>query len=86
MPVPPHPAPPSRVTMARGDVEKIDPQAGTITVRHGPVVNLRLPATTTVFRVKDRALISQVKQGDRINFSADEINGLLTVTRVELAK
>jgi Cu/Ag efflux protein CusF len=86
MPVPPAPGSPSGITTARGEVKKVDRAAGTITVQHGPVVNLQMPATTTVFRVKDRALLDQVKQGDKINFSVEHATGLVTMITIEPVK
>ena len=43
------------------------------------------PATamTMVFRVKDPAMLDQVKAGDKISFVAEAPNGQLTVTRLE---
>jgi len=38
-----------------------------------------------VFRVKEAAMLDKVKVGYKVNFSADKINGALTVTQVELA-
>jgi Cu(I)/Ag(I) efflux system protein CusF len=39
-----------------------------------------------VFRVKDPAMLDQVKQGDQIHFVAEKANGALTVTKLEAAK
>jgi Cu(I)/Ag(I) efflux system periplasmic protein CusF len=86
MPVPPAPVAPSAVTMARGDVMAIDRQAQTITVKHGPLISVRMPEATTVLRVKDSSMLDRLKVGDRINFSVDRANGALTMTQVELAK
>jgi Cu(I)/Ag(I) efflux system protein CusF len=86
MPVPPAPGSPTAMTTARGEVKKVDRAAGTIVVQHGPVVNLQMPATTTLFRVKDRAMLDRIKQGDRIKFSVENASGLVTTIVVELAK
>jgi Cu/Ag efflux protein CusF len=86
MPVPPAPGSPSGITTARGEVKKVDRAAGTMTVQHGPVVNIQMPATTTIFRVKDRAMLDQIKQGDKINFSIEHATGLVTMIALEPAK
>jgi|SRR5439155_11320161 len=86
MPVPPSPVSPSATVTARGEVKNVDRDAGTITVRHGKLANLQMPATTTVFRVKDRAMLNQVKQGDRINFSVSNASGLVTALKVEVTQ
>ena len=45
-----------------------------------------MPAMTMVFRVKDPAMLDQLKAGDKINFLAEKRNGALTVMRFEAAK
>jgi len=69
-----------------GEVKKIDESAGKITIKHGPLANLDMPAMTMVFRVKEPAMLDQVKAGDKITFLAEKVNGALTVTQLELAK
>lgn len=69
-----------------GEVKKVDKDAGKVTIKHGPLENLGMPAMTMVFRVKDPAMLDQVKEGDKINFAADKVNGAMTVTRVEPAR
>lgn len=72
--------------MSDGEVRKIDKEAGKITIKHGPLANLEMPGMTMVFRVKDPAMLDQVKEGDRIKFVAERMNGALTVTQMEPAK
>jgi len=69
--------------LADGEVRKVDKEAGKITLRHGPIPNLEMPEMTMVFRVKDPAMLEQVKAGDKIRFAAEKIGGLYTVTRLE---
>lgn len=69
-----------------GEVRKIDKEAGKITIKHGPLANLEMPAMTMVFRVKDPAMLDQVKVGDQIQFVAEKINGALTVAKIEAVK
>ena len=69
--------------MSIGEVKKVDKDAGKITIKHGPLDNLGMPAMTMVFRVKDAAMLDQVKQGDKISFVAEKTNGALTVTKLQ---
>ena len=73
-------------TMSDGEVRKVDRAAGKVTIKHGPLQNLEMPAMTMVFRVKDPAMLDQLKDGDKIKFAADKINGALTVTEVQASK
>ena len=67
-------------------MRQVDKSGGKITIKHGPLVNLDMPAMTMVFRVTDAAMLDQVKSGDKIAFVAEKVNGALTVTRLEAAK
>ena len=69
-----------------GEVRKVDKDAKKLTIRHGPIVNLDMPAMTMVFQVKDPAMLDKVNTGDKIKFSAEKIGGAFTVTGIEAAK
>ena len=73
-------------SLADGEVRRIDREQGKLTIRHGPLASLDMPAMTMVFQVKDRALLDQVKAGDKIKFAAEKIDGTYTVTRIESSK
>ncbi len=72
--------------LVAGKVMKIDESAGKITIDHQKIPNLDMPPMTMVFHTADAALLKAVKAGDRVKFSADSVNGQLTVTRIEKAK
>ena len=72
--------------MTTGEVKKVDKDAGKVTLKHGPIKNLDMPAMTMIFRVKDAAMLEQIKEGDKINFAADKINGAFTLMQIESAK
>ena len=72
--------------MTDGEVRKVDKKAGKVTIKHGPLTNLGMPGMTMAFRVKDPAMIEQVKKGDKIKFVADKIGGTFTVTKLENVK
>ena len=72
--------------MTTGEVKKVDKSAGKVTIKHGPIDNLGMPAMTMVFRVKDPAMLDQMKAGDQIRFVAEKVNGAYTVTQMEPAK
>ena len=72
--------------MNEGEVRKVDKSAGKVTIKHGPLANLDMPSMTMVFRVKDPAMLDQIKEGDKIKFNADRIDGTLTVTEMQVSK
>lgn len=69
--------------MATGTVKKVDESAEKITLDHGPIKNLDMDSMTMVFKAGDKAMLKQVKAGDRVQFTADRVNGQLTVTKIQ---
>lgn len=72
--------------MVDAQVKKVDKTAGKVTLAHGPLVNLNMPAMTMAFAVKDAVWLKQMKAGDRIRFVADQVDGVMTVVRFEAVK
>jgi uncharacterized cupredoxin-like copper-binding protein/Cu/Ag efflux protein CusF len=70
--------------MTEAEVRKVDMAAGKVTLRHGEIKNLDMPPMTMVFQVKDRAFLSGLKAGDRVNFTADKVKGAYTVLTIEV--
>jgi Cu/Ag efflux protein CusF len=69
--------------MSEGVIRKVDKAAGKITIRHGELYKLQMPAMTMAFRVSDPAMLNQVKPGDSVRFVADRVQGALTITHLE---
>lgn len=72
--------------LAEGTVKKIDKTAGKLTIAHGPLESLGMPAMTMVFRAAEPSLLDQVKVGDKIRFAVERVGGALTVTSLETAQ
>lgn len=72
--------------LSEGIVQKIDKKAGTVTIAHGPLVNLGMPNMTMTFALKSPALIEGVKEGSKVRFLAENVKGELTVVKLSLAK
>jgi len=70
--------------LSEGVVRKVDKRQGKLTLRHGPLENLDMPAMTMVFRVTEAAWLDQFKPGDNVRFRADRVNGMLTVTSIDI--
>ena len=71
--------------MTEGLVKKVDKTAGKVTVSHGPLPN-GMPAMTMVFRLKEATWIDQIKEGGKIRFVAEQINGVMTLVKYEALK
>jgi Cu/Ag efflux protein CusF len=74
-----------RPQLVTGEVTRVDQSSNKITIRHGPIKNLDMTekSMTMVFVVQDPANLTKVKPGDKIRFTAERINGVITVTRIE---
>lgn len=70
-----------------GQVTKVDAKQSKITLRHGPIKKLDMDmGMTMVFRVKDPAMLKQLKAGDKVKFDAEHTNGQYIVTKIEKAR
>lgn len=72
--------------LSEGEIRKVDKDAKKITIKHGPLTNLDMPAMTMVFPVKDPAMLERVTTGDKVVFTAEKIGGQIMVTRLERRK
>lgn len=72
--------------MTQGEVRKVDKETKKITLKHGPISNLDMPAMTMVFQVADPAMLENFKAGDKVKFSADKTGSGYAVTKIEPEK
>ena len=75
-----HPAAPQ----SEGEVRKIDKAQGKMTLRHGPLQNLDMPAMTMVFKAADPKLLEGLNEGDKVKFTAERVNGAIAVTAIQV--
>ena len=71
--------------MTDGLVKRIDAVTGKVTLKHDAIVNLDMPAMTMVFRAQPPSLLNAVKVSARVKLHAEQINGALTVTAIQVA-
>lgn len=62
----------SAADMTEGEIRKVDKDAKKLTIKHGEIKNLDMPAMTMVFQVKDAAMLDKVKSGDKIRFVVEK--------------
>ena len=72
--------------MADGEIRKVDVDNKKITIKHGEIKNLDMPGMTMVFQVKDPAMLTAVKTGDKVRFKAEKSSGAFVVTEIQPAK
>ena len=76
----------AQAPMVKGEVKKIDESAGKITLKHGPIKNLDMDGMTMVLRVKDPALLTKLKVGDKVQFEAERAPEGVTITKMQKVK
>ena len=72
--------------MTDGEVRKVDLEAKKITLKHGVIKNLDMPGMTMVFGVKDAALLSKIKAGDKVKFNAEKLGSVIVITDIQPSK
>lgn len=70
---------------ASGEVRRIDAAKGKIAIKHGAISDLKLPAMTLVYTINP-ALLSQVKAGDQVDFTAKHENNNYIITEIKADK
>lgn len=68
-----------------GLVKKVNKQKGDVVIAHGPLPN-GMPAMTMAFRAKEPGWLDQLKEGQKIRFATDEVNGVMILQRYEVVK
>jgi Cu/Ag efflux protein CusF len=66
-----------------GEVRKVDKAAGKVTIKHGAIPKLDMPPMFMAYQVKDKAMLDDLKPGDKIKFDVDRVDGKYTVTGLE---
>lgn len=79
-------APAAHMARVEGEVRKVDRGARKLTLRHGPIPNLEMSDMTMVFQVADPRMLDGLEAKQKVRFTADRIEGQLTVTSIEVVQ
>ncbi len=69
-----------------GEVKRIDTEAGKVTLKHGEIKSIDMPAMQMAYRVADPAWLKTLQVGDKVKFDAAKVNGQFTITAITVAK
>lgn len=69
-----------------GVVKKVDQKSGKITLQHGEIVNVKMPAMTMSYRVKQAQYLESIHAGDKVRFAMDKLNDEFVVVHIEAVK
>lgn len=70
-------------SMTDGEIRKVDKNAGKLTIKHGEIKHMDMPPMTMVFYAGDKAMLDQVREGDKVRFLVVQEAGKMTVTKIE---
>ncbi len=64
-----------------GEIRRIDAAAGKITIKHGAISALDLPAITLVYLIEP-GLLAGLQPGDKVKFTARRVDGQYVVVQI----
>ncbi|MFP3567278.1 copper-binding protein [Paraburkholderia sp. SIMBA_030] len=73
----------SNTALTDAEVRKVDAATGMVTLKHGALENVGMPPMTMAFKAKDAAMVKQVHEGDKVKVRVENVNGTLTIVKLE---
>jgi Cu/Ag efflux protein CusF len=65
------------------EVKNVDAATRMVTLKHGALGNVGMPPMTMAFKAKDAAMVRQVHEGDKVKVRVENVNGTLTIVKME---
>lgn len=72
--------------LSDGIVKKVDAQNGKVTLTHGEIANVQMPAMTMSYRIKQVQWLESIHAGDKVRFAMDKLNDEFVVVHIEAVK
>lgn len=66
-----------------GLIQQVDREKGTVTIKHGPLQGLNMPAMTMSFPVKDKAMLANLQPLQKVEFDLTYDGKDYTITRIK---
>jgi hypothetical protein len=79
-------APASASGLTEAEVRKVDKANKKVTLKHGEIKSLDMPAMTMVFQIADASALDKLQPGDKVRFRAVHEAGKYTVTEIQPVK
>jgi Cu/Ag efflux protein CusF len=76
----------SNAPLVSGTVKKVDTATGKVTLDHARIPNIDMDAMTMAYKVRSPALLQGVRAGDKVRFSAEDVDGQTMITRIQPAR
>ena len=66
-----------------GVVQQINREKGVVTIKHGPLQGINIPAMTISFLVKDKAMLLNLQPQQIVSFELTRENGTYVITDIK---
>ena len=66
-----------------GVIQQINREKGVVTIKHGPLQGIIMPAMTISFLVKDKAMLLNLQPQQIVNFELTRENGTYVITDIK---
>lgn len=66
-----------------GVIQQINQEKGVVTIKHGPLQGIVIPGMTMSFRVKNKAMLSNVQPLQKVDFELAHENGNYVITKIK---
>ena len=75
---------PSERPWVSSEIKKIDVPGNQLTIAHGAIPSINMPAMTMTFPVQDSAHLRMLKPGDQVQIQAADIGGTVKIVNVRM--
>ncbi|MFK4442186.1 Cu(I)/Ag(I) efflux system protein CusF [Caballeronia udeis] len=73
----------SKSALSDAEIRKVDPATGMVTLKHGALENVGMPAMTMAFKAKDAAMLKQAHEGDKVKVRVENVGGTMTIVTMQ---
>ena len=78
---------PTESYQGKGTINSVDAKAGKVNLSHGPIASLGWPGMTMDFEVQDRASLTHLKRGQKVEFKLIEVRkGKYVISEIAVVK
>ena len=74
------------MTLTDGIAKKVDVQNGKVTLAHGEIVSVKMPAMTMSYRVKQAQWLESIHADDKVRFAMEKVNNEFVIVHIEAVK
>jgi Cu(I)/Ag(I) efflux system periplasmic protein CusF len=75
-------ATPDDTALTDAIVRKVDPATGMVTLQHGALKNIGMPAMTMAYKAKDAAILKEIGAGEKVKVRVENVDGTPTIVKL----